>query len=298
MVRSVGRKAAYLGELTRLGIRIPWGFVITRSAFRRFMDIAKDTVSDALKGVNLDDPRDLSRRYERIKEIMTQIDLPMDISLEIDQHVREISTDFVAVRPTFTSGISGPSFAGEVDSFLYVNKADIPFFLKQAWANYFSPKALAYRVARGDSIDIAVLIQEMVDPDSAGTVFTIHPVTGNPNWVVIESSWGLGQVVTRGLVTPDRFTLPKRDRIIAERYIGNKHLMLRFDPSYRGIREIPLGGKALEPSLEDEKVIELANLAIRIEEHFGKHVNLEWALQDRKLYILEVRGIKTMWEDI
>ncbi|AWS00543.1 pyruvate, water dikinase [Metallosphaera hakonensis JCM 8857 = DSM 7519] len=298
MVRSVGRKAAYLGELSRMGVRVPWGFVITRSAFRRFMDVTKDKVSEALRGINLEDPKDLSRRYEIVKDIITRTELPLDISLEIEHYAREISSNLVAVRPTITSGMSGPSFAGEMETFLYVNKIDLPFFIKQAWASYFNPRSLAYRIAQGIPLDIAVLVQEMIDPEAAGTVFTIHPVTGNPNWVIIESSWGLGQAVTRGLVTPDRFVLPKRDRVIAEKNIGNKHLMLRYDPQYGGIREIPLGGKALEPSLTDEKAIELANLALRIEEFFGRHVNLEWALQDKKLYILEVRGVKTMWEEI
>ncbi|BCS92526.1 PEP/pyruvate-binding domain-containing protein [Metallosphaera javensis (ex Sakai et al. 2022)] len=298
MVRSVGRKAAYLGELTRMGIRVPWGFVITRSAFRRFMEINRNKISDVLRGANLEDPRDLERRYEMIKEIITQTEIPLDISLEIEHYSREISTDMVAVRPTITSSMSGPSFAGETETFLYVNKVDLPFYVKRAWASYFNPRSLAYRIAQGMPLEIAVLVQEMVDPESAGTAFTIHPVTGNPNWVIIESSWGLGQAVTRGLVTPDRFVLPKRDRVIAEKSIGHKHVMLKFDPRLGGIREIPLGGKALEPSLSDEKAIELANLSLRIEEFFGRHVNLEWALQDNRLYILEVRGVKTMWEEI
>ncbi|MEM3947617.1 MAG: PEP/pyruvate-binding domain-containing protein [Metallosphaera sp.] len=298
MVRSVGRKAAYLGELTRQGIRVPWGFVITRSAFRRFMELNKDKISEILRGVDLDDPRDLSRRYETIRDIVLQTELPLDISLEIEHFSRELSTDLVAVRPTITSDISGPSFAGRIDTFLYVNKVDLPLYIKQAWASFFNPKSLVYTISQGSPVEIAVLVQEMIDPESAGTVFTIHPITGNPNWVIIESSWGLGQAVTRGLVTPDRFELPKRDRVIAQKSLGNKHVMLKFDRKTGGIREIPLGSKALEQSLSDDKVIELTNLALRIEQFFGKHVNLEWALQDKKLYILEVRGVKTLWEEI
>jgi pyruvate,water dikinase len=298
MVRSVGRKSAYLGELARSGIRVPWGFVVTRAAFRRFMELVRGEINEILRGVNLDDPADVRRRYETVKDLIASKEMPLDIHLELEQGLRTITSNFVAVRPTITSPMSGPSFAGELDTYLFVEKGEIEHYTKMAWASYFNPRALAYRLASGNVAEIAVLVQEMVEPDSAGTAFTIHPVTKDPNVVVIESSWGLGQAVTKGLVTPDTFVLPKRDRVVKEKIIGHKHLMLKYDPKSKSVVEVPLGGKAMEPSLDNVKAVELANLAIRIEELFGRHVNLEWALSSNKLYILEVRGVRTTWEDL
>lgn len=298
MVSSVGRKAAYLGDLYHYNINVPEGFVITKSAFQEFLNKIKVKINNELGNVDLTNLNDLNRRFERIKEIIEKEEIPEEIENEIKIKLHGLSSEFFAVRPTVTSSLSGHTFAGEMETYLYISKEDVPHFIKMAWSSYFNPRSLSYRISTGEDPLPAVIVQEMINPRSAGTAFTLHPVTKDPKMIVIESSWGLGEAVTKGIVTPDRFIVPKYQRVVKEKFISDKIVKFVFDDNKRLIRKMEMDEEERKsPSITDDEAVKIANTAIKIEEIFSKPVNIEWAISDNRIYVLEVRGINTVIEE-
>ncbi|ARM75501.1 PEP/pyruvate-binding domain-containing protein [Acidianus manzaensis] len=297
MINEVGRKSAYLGEMMHSDIKVPDGIVVSQSVFRSYLEYVKPEIDRILSKSNLKDLESAKNSYEEIKDVFLSVPLDKEIQQEIDKNLSPLKSEYFAVRPTVTSSINGPSFAGELETYLFVPKSEISSYIRLAWASYFNPRSIAYRILYGENIPIAVLIQEMVNPLSAGTVFTLHPVEFDTQKVLIESSWGLGEAVTKGIVTPDEFILTKNERLVREKRISKKDVKLVYDFSSKKVREVELDDEeALKPSISDRDAIKIGNIALKIEDMLKKPVNIEWAISNGELYILEVRGIKASYE--
>jgi len=295
MISLIGRKSAYLGEVINLGFNVPQGFVITSRAFQRFINDIKNEIDKILSSVNINNIEDLEKKSNQIKDLILNSEVPRETSNEIMERISKLNSDYFAVRATVTSPLSGPSYAGEYDTYLFVSKGELIDVVKKVWASYYNVRAMAYRIATGDSSPLAVLVQRMINARSAGTALTLHPITEEQDYVFIESSWGLGQAVTRGMVIPDQVIVSKANRRIVARRNSEKSVMLTYDFTEKRIKSLSLLGSELysKPSISDSEAIKIANYSIALENFFKRPINLEWAIdENNELYLLEIRGIK------
>ncbi|MEB3758692.1 MAG: pyruvate, water dikinase [Desulfurococcales archaeon] len=333
----VGGKAAGLGENIRAGIPVPPGFVVTSEAYRCFIQETELTqrISTILKEeIKSGLPEEYERASARIRSLIMRSAIPPSITAAIKQAYRKLGKRIgvenprVAVRSSATvEDLPEASFAGQQDTYLNVQGEDeVVEHVKLAWASLWTARALSYR----DSLNIehesalmAVVVQKMVNSRTSGVMFTIHPITGDPTKIVIESIWGLGEFIVGGRVTPDEYVVDKETLDIVEKRISTeKKVALFYDPDKRENTEITLPStpedleklreehpsiaeivekfnmKPDQPSLSDEEVVELAKLGLRIEEVFGKHMDIEWAIdfemKENNLFILQARP-ETYW---
>ncbi|MEM0093394.1 MAG: phosphoenolpyruvate synthase [Thermofilum sp.] len=315
-VPIVGGKNANLGEMIRAGIPVPPGFAVTAYAFRRFIEEMgiKEKIQQILREQvkpGASEPRDYEEASKRIRELIEKTPMPKDIEEAIRAAYRELSRrvgkreEFVAVRSSATAeDLPDASFAGQQETYLNVKGEDeVVEKVKKCWSSLFTPRAIFYRESKGfahEKVLISVAVQKMVNSRSAGVMFTIHPVTGEEDKIVIEGSWGLGEVVVGGKVTPDEWVVDKKTLTILERRVSEKSVEIVRDPKTGGNleREVdPERRKA--PCLSDEEVRRLAELAVLIEKHYGRPMDIEWAI-DRDMpfpdsvFIVQARP-ETVW---
>ncbi|BCU68132.1 phosphoenolpyruvate synthase [Sulfolobales archaeon HS-7] len=290
MISLVGRKSAYLGEMINVGLTVPDGFVVTTEAFREIIKPLSQEIEDILSGVNLNDQGDLERRTFLINQKLMSLEFPEKIQTEILDTYKKMGLNYVAVRPTVSYPMGGESFAGEYQTMLFVSEGELIQAIKRSIASYFSPRAIAYRIGVGRSEPISLLIQKMVNADSAGTSFTKHPITLDESIILIESSHGMGEAITEGLVTPDQYEVSKYTKSVVSR-ISEKRMAVKLDFESKKVVRVP-NPKSMEPSLSHNQVLSVAEMSLEVEKIFNKPVNLEWAIEESKLYLLEVRGVR------
>ena len=310
----VGGKSANLGELIKAGIPVPPGFAVTSYAYREFIERSdlKKKISEILKEVaKSKDPKAFEEVSVRIRKIIEEENIPDDIAKAIVDNYRKLCEKVgranvpVAVRSSATAeDLPGASFAGQQDTFLNVEgEEEVLLKVKKCWSSLFTPRAIFYRQEKGinhDKVLMSVVVQKMVNAKAAGVMFTMHPVTGEGDKIVIEGSWGLGEAVVSGSVTPDTYVVDKKTLKIIERKISEKtHEVVRDPSSGRTVRiEVPPERRNV-PCLTDEEVIKLAELALRIEQHYGYPQDIEWAIdRDMKfpenIFIVQSRP-ETVW---
>jgi pyruvate,water dikinase len=210
----------------------------------------------------------------------------------------------VAVRSSgVAEDLSGASFAGQYETYLWIIGADAVIeHARRCWTGLFGPQVLTYR-PEGDApgqesmpaLPMGVGVQQMVSARAAGVMFTLDPVTGDRSKIVIEGSWGLGEAVVSGLVTPDRYRVDKVTLELLASELANKEQEFSFDPgSGVGLRDVP-ESRRTEACLTDEQVVALATLAKRIERHRGAPQDIEWAVDEHgTVHVLQVRP-ETVW---
>jgi pyruvate,water dikinase len=308
----VGGKCAHLGEMIKQGIPVPPGFAVTFRAYEEFLDKSglRDKIGKILRETEKGKPEEYERVSREIRKLIEETPMPRDVENEIRSAYRELCRRFnnqddlaVAVRSSAAAeDLPGASFAGQQDTYLNViGEEDVINKVKKCWSSLFTPRAIFYREQKGldnGRVSMAVAVQKLVNARSSGVMFTVHPATGDENVVVIEGSWGLGEAVVGGLVTPDRWVVEKRTLRIVERSISNKmKWCLRGDNGLTVVSDLPEDLRK-KPSLTDEEVIELARLGIKIEEHYGTHMDVEWAVDDspfpQNVFIVQARP-ETVW---
>lgn len=309
---SVGGKAANLGEISKTA-PVPPGFVVTTEAFRLFLE--RSGIEHRIKAVLSElivrgDPEEYEKASEEIRRLVEMAPVPSELEREIVEAYRALSrlsgmADVpVAVRSSATAeDTAEASFAGQQDTYLNVRGVEnLITYVKKVWSSLYTARALYYRDRMGiphERASMAVVVQKLVNARSAGVVFTLDPTSGDKSKVVIEASWGLGEAVVRGLVTPDSFTVDKTKMEIVERRISRKALAVVRDDT--GLtREVQLAeDRAMAPSLSEEEVLRLAKLAVELERQYGHPLDIEFAVDaDLKppdnLFILQVRP-ETVW---
>jgi pyruvate,water dikinase len=295
-IALVGGKAANLGELVRIaGVRVPHGFCVTTAAFTR---VAGDPGSRIGELVARLDGTDDGETTAELRSAIGALTVPQDVTASI---VAALGTDphaSWAVRSSATAeDLPDASFAGQQDTFLHVIGADAVLdAIRACWASLFTDRAVSYRRRSGidhRAVQMAVIVQRMVDPHAAGVAFTADPVTGDRTVVTIEACLGLGEGLVSGVTDPDRFTVRGGD--IVARTVADKQIALR--PAAGGgtrCEQVDLGDRS-RPSLTDEEVLALAQLARRIEAHFGCPQDIEWCLAGGDLHVLQSRPITTAY---
>ncbi|MCK9187353.1 MAG: phosphoenolpyruvate synthase [Candidatus Colwellbacteria bacterium] len=315
-VPKVGGKNASLGEmynaLVPRGINIPNGFAITAGAYQKFLEEngLTEKISKALKGLDTHKISNLQKRGKKVREMILGAEIPKDIKDEISEAYKKLSAEFgskrtdVAVRSSATAeDLPSASFAGQQETFLNIssNKALLES-VKKCFASLFTDRAISYRVDKGfDHMEtyLSVGVQKMVRSDkaSSGVAFTIDPETGFEGTVIINSSWGLGDLIVQGRVIPDEFkvfkpTLKKSYEPIISKVLGKKEKTMVYGSGKSATRVIKTSDKKKKQfSLTDKEVLLLAKWCAEIEDHYDRPMDLEWAKDGvlNELYIVQAR---------
>lgn len=297
---SVGGKAASLGELANAGLPVPPGFVVTSETYREFIESTGiDTDLFAAVNIDPDDSAALAAAEEQAKQLILETDLPDAVESEILAAFEELGSDvFVAVRSSATAeDLPDASFAGQQDTFLNVTQSDLVQRIKECWASLFTQRAIYYRVEQGfdhESVNIAVVIQEMVDAEKSGVMFTSHPSSGDPE-MVIEAAWGLGEGVVSGTVSPDNYTVSRRAGEITSTTVAEKKTMFAKDQDTgETVEQTVPEEQQVAQVLTQEEILELVSVGEQIEDHYESPQDVEWAIVDDEIFVLQSRPITTI----
>lgn len=309
---SVGGKSASLGELTRAGVAVPPGFVVTTGAFEEFLRRSdpQGEIRSAIATLDVSDSQRVADISGKIRERIRGMPVPELIADELRSHYRTMTRNGsgipVAVRSSATCEDSDTaSFAGLQDTYLWVvGEQQLIERVRACWASLYNSESITYRQRLNlpeDQISMAVVVQQMVDAACAGVMFTRSPTTGDKSVIVIEGSWGLGSSLVSGEVTPDRFVVNKVTGEINARDTSEKALEHVPDRSGSGVRELPVEQeRQCRPCLSDESIGQLWQIARRVEKHYGVPQDIEWAIPrsdgeaEQTVYLLQSRP-ETVW---
>lgn len=303
----VGGKGGSLGELLRAGIAVPPGFVVKTGAFERFIQ-ALERESPMRAPVESLDPDDLHAVTKCCKELRARVEgseLPPDVLDEISAAHAELCSGSaqmpVAVRSSATTEDAvDASFAGLQDTYLWVTSlSETLQKVRSCWASLYSLESVTYRRKRGmpeDGVAMAVVVQKMVNARTAGVMFTRSPLTGDRSVITVEGAWGLGSSVVGGEVTPDRWVLGKITGEIPVRDISEK-LIQHVPAAGGGVDHVAVEeDRRRAPCMSDEELQALRAIGRKVERHYGRAQDIEWAVErdTNEILLLQSRP-ETVW---
>lgn len=288
----VGGKCASLGEMTQAGVAVPPGFAVTTDAYAAMLDHhgLKAEIERHLTGADPDDFDKIDRAAQAIRIRIRSHKLPGDVEVAVREAYAEICAEAgvadmpVAVRSSATAeDLPDASFAGQQDTYLWVKGADaVVGKVRDCWASLYTTRAVAYREKNDiPQIDVlmSVAVQKMVKARAAGVAMSIDPNTGDRTKIVIDASWGLGEMVVSGVVTPDNYRVEKVLEEILDRKISDKHVELVGDPALgEAVEREVEEARRKTACLSDEEVLAVARLAKRLEKQNKCPQDVEWAI--------------------
>jgi pyruvate,water dikinase len=299
-VLCVGGKGANLGELTRAGFPVPPGFVVSAGAYLRAMDAAevRDTLLRHAAAADTDASDALASAVGELQDLVRRAGMPHDLRDAVLVAYHQLGDgERVAVRSSATAeDTADTSYAGMNESFTDVAGDDALIGrIVACWASLWGARALAYRASQGvtDEPAIAVVVQRMVASERSGVMFTADPATGDRGRIVIEAALGLGEVVVGGQVEPDTYVVDKHDRHLIERHVG----VQRYEivPGPEGDRRVALSPtEGAEPVLDDHAIGALAHVGVEVERHYGTPQDIEFAMDDHHVWLVQSRPITTL----
>lgn len=297
-----GGKGANLGEMAGINIPVPEGFVITSDGYRRFLEYNNltDTFKNLLRDIGSDESK-ISDVSKKLRDLIYLASIPEDMEEKIKEAYEALSSSGsyakVAVRSSATAeDLPDASFAGQQETYLNVQGVeDVLNSVKSCYASLWGVRAISYRLNQGydqQAVSLAVVIQLMVESEVSGVLFTADPVSGSGENILINASYGLGESVVSGKVTADTIICDHNGRIMSYE-IGSKKTQIVYDKQHT--REIPVPEEmAGSRALSDDNVSALVQEGLRIESHYGYPMDIEWAIKDNTLYILQARAITTL----
>jgi pyruvate,water dikinase len=307
-VGIAGGKGANLGEMTNVGLPIPPGFVVTSAVYRRFLDESglREKVNDVLDNTDVDNSTELQNSSKKIRKMIMGVKMPADIKKLVNENYKKLCKStgkrkvFVAVRSSATAeDLPGASFAGQQETFLNILGKDLANSVQNCWSSLFTPRAIFYREQQGfehDKVSMAVVVQQMVDSEKAGVVFTTNPMSGDKNQLIIEAGWGLGEGVVSGTVTPDHYVMDKEKLKLIEKEIGEKDMMFTKDKKTGRTVKVKLKGKKRTAQvLNESEMKEVTKISMDIENHYGSPQDIEWAIVKDKVFMTQSRPITTFY---
>jgi pyruvate, water dikinase len=292
-VDSCGAKMGRLAELLQAGVCLPRGFTITVEAYRRHWAQARldEAVGAALDGLGADaGPAEVETAAAAVRAQLTRRDLAADLAALIVDAYEELSSRCfeinvpTAVRSSAIGEDSGTnSFAGIFDTYLGVSGPDrVLRAVQQCWASLFNARAVAYRLRAGldhRDMPMAVGVIELIHARASGVAFSAHPVTGKTDRMVIETSWGWGEAVVQGLVTPDHIEVGKADGRVLKYQVAAKNVVSAFDYAIGRVIETAMPARLVDRRvLDDEQIAAVVDAVLAVERHYGYPVDVEWVL--------------------
>jgi pyruvate,water dikinase len=288
-----GAKMGRLAELLQVGASLPKGFTVTVGAFRRHWDEAGlDEVADAaLGGLGAEaGPAEIEAAAALVRAELAGRDLGADLAAQIGDAYEELSSRCfeinvpTAVRSSAIGEDSGTaSFAGIFDTYLGVSGSDrVLDAVRACWASLFNTRAVAYRLRAGThhrDMPMAVGVIELIHARASGVAFSVHPVTGKTDRIVIETSWGWGEAVVQGLVTPDHVEVGKADGRVLKYQVADKTVVSAFDYAIGRVIETEMPARLVSRRvLDEEQIAAITDAVLAVERHYGYPVDVEWVL--------------------
>ena len=312
-VPLVGGKCSSLGELINAGVRVPPGFALTTEGYRHFMADAQlmPQVHALLDRIDRRDTDALEAASLRVRALIEAQDFSDQIEDQVAECYRKLSLRCglpaapVAVRSSATAeDMADASFAGQQDTYLWIRGVDeVLHHMRRCISSLYTGRAIAYRADKGfddAQLAISVGVQKMANAYTAGVMFTIHPASGDRSVIVIDANFGFGESVVSGEVTPDHFVVNKVTLDIIDRVISQKLVCVTVDTRTQTSRtvEVPFERQKVQ-SLIDDEVTELAWMGKQIEKHYGRPMDIEWAVDKDlpaggNIFILQARP-ETVW---
>lgn len=309
----VGGKNASLGEMIKADIRVPPGFAVTTDSYLLFITDAgiKDKIIEIVSDLDPDDVAALNKASADVQELIKQTAMPEPVAQAITEGYSQLCSKCavelipVAVRSSATAeDLPTASFAGQQDTYLWIQGADqVIANVQNCWASLYTPRAIAYRIKNDfphEKVLISVGVQKMVNSKAAGVMFTINPTDGDISKVVIEGSWGLGETVVSGSVNPDKFVVDKVMLEINERTISTKHIECVYDLEQGKVVDADVAEDVqCTCCLADDEIKALVHSAKNIEKHYGRPMDIEWAIDKdigfpENMFIVQARP-ETVW---
>ncbi|MFH1382259.1 MAG: phosphoenolpyruvate synthase [Chloroflexota bacterium] len=304
----VGGKGANLGEMTNAKIPVPPGFIVTSVAYFDFLKQTKliDKIRGLLQPVDVNDSKQLQQVAAQVRQMISEAKMPPEIAREIKQRYVQMEQGLVAVRSSATAeDLPDASFAGQQRTFLNIQgEEEVVKAVQECWASLFEARAIFYRTQQHYDhfkVGIAVPVQRMVQSEASGVMFTLEPETSDQSKIVIEAVLGLGEMIVSGDVTPDHYVIDKEElRIIAKEIAKQEWKLIRSDGR--------TGTEALEPNVKapltpeeqarqkisDSDIITLAKMGKRLEEWYHFPQDVEWAKENKQIYIVQTRPVTTI----
>jgi len=298
-IQIAGGKGANLGELIKIGIPVPDGFIILAGAFEGFLeenDINVE-IKKSWNRINIKDIESVEENSEILRDLISRGRIPKKIEEEILKEFDKLRTKYVAVRSSATAEDSKiDSWAGELETYLNTTKENLIENIKKCWSSLYTPRAIFYRFQRKlnhTPVSVAVVVQKMVQSDVSGVCFTVHPVTKDKNQMVIEAVWGLGEILVSGQITPDTYVIEKDTLNILDKNINLQEKMIVRSKVGNKLVSVPQA-KQSKQKLSKEQIRKLSRICLKIENHYQYPQDIEWALENRKFYILQTRPITSL----
>jgi len=314
-----GGKGANLAEIYNLKISVPPGFIVTAQAYNYFLEKSnlKGKLKELLGKIDYEDTEKLNQITTEIRKLIEDSPFPQEMTEEIFESYEDLSAEdshfsknsahdllkktpedaFVAVRSSATTeDLADASFAGQQETFLNIKgKPDLLKHIKKCFSSLFTPRATYYRNKKGFAHEksmLAVVVQKMIDSDKSGVIFSKNPAE-NKDEVIVEAVWGLGESIVSGKVTPDKYVVSKEMKII-DTQINFKKLAITRNSSGESV-EVKLNDeRAKRQVLEESEIKKLAEIAIKLEEHYQKPQDIEFAIEGGDIFITQTRPITTI----
>ncbi len=318
-----GGKGANLAEIYNLKIPVPPGFIVTAQAYDYFIKKAglNEKIKELLKKIEYENTRQIEEITKEIRELIINSKFPKQMQEEISEAYENLDAKdlnnekgtaieilksssepiFVAVRSSATTeDLATASFAGQQDSFVNIKgESELLKHIKKCFASLFTARATYYRNKKGfkhEQASLAVVVQKMVDSDKSGVIFSKNPTNKDDN-IVIEAVWGLGEGIVSGQITPDKYLVSQKLEIL-DKKISNKKIAITRDSG--GNKEVVKlkEEKSKQQVLKDYEIKKLSELTIKLEEHYQKPQDIEFAIEGEEIYIVQTRPITTIGKGI
>lgn len=303
-----GGKGANLGELHQMGMPVPAGFVITTAAYQGFVEAnhLHARIVELAQQAGGHDPRANEAIAAQIHALFMGGTLPDALAQAIQRAYAQLMAEgqsAVAVRSSATAeDLPGASFAGQQETYLNITGVDALLqAVKSCWASLWTARAITYRAVQQidpASVTLAVVVQKMVQAAAAGILFTANPVNGQRGQAVIDAAWGLGEAIVGGQVTPDQWVIDKAQGKVLATTTADKRVMTVRTAT--GSAEAPVpDDKRTQPAITPATALQLAAYGVQIEQHFGRPMDIEWAVEagaPGTLAILQARPITALPE--
>lgn len=307
-VPLVGGKGANLGEMLKTGLPVPPGFAITVFAYDLFLkeNNLDKRIYELLDSIDVRNPVELEESSKAIQKMFRISTIPKVVVKEIVSSYSKISgfltKPYVAVRSSATAeDMPSTSFAGQQASFLNIKgENNLLNAVRDCWASLFTARSIFYRVQNNiphRKVKISVIVQKMVQAEASGVIFTVDPIGGEKDRIIVEAVWGLGEMIVQGAVIPDRYIVQKDTFDILAKEVSEQKIQLTKKGGVT--KEVPVSKRKINlPKLSDIEVKNLARMAQKLQEHYFFPQDIEWAKEKGRLYIIQTRPITTLAREV